>query len=346
MYYLQKIKSFISLLWRDLKNIWQDASILLKAIVIVAILFISIDLVLYFSKFHNGFSNTQGDWGTFGDFLGGTLNPIFGFFGFLALLATLSLQRKQLDEQRKNMEEQGKAAADAYKLQLQQIEAQRQEAAANQRALDEAHETQQLQQFESTFFILFDKLQTEIRLLKNKTYIYTPPESNEPPRFIGNLRELPERPNSEKLLIDEYIIKWLDSNRFDGLYTNAYTINKQFKNDVLIDTNTYFILLFHILKLIDKADTKDKEYYIELLQDFSSDSIRFLLALDIYIKNTDEETQKSNSTYYKKLVESYNIFDNLKNYMILHNLGYTKFYQELVTFYQASAFEKPQPPTS
>lgn len=67
-----------------------------------------------------GFSDNRGDWGTFGDYVGGTLNPLFGFFGFIALLVTLSLQRQQLDEQRKDMEEQRKEIALSNKTQIKQ----------------------------------------------------------------------------------------------------------------------------------------------------------------------------------------------------------------------------------
>ncbi|WP_353675551.1 putative phage abortive infection protein [Acinetobacter towneri] len=42
-------------------------------------------------------ANPIGDWGTFGDFIGGTLNPIIGFISILLLFATWKLTRKTLD---------------------------------------------------------------------------------------------------------------------------------------------------------------------------------------------------------------------------------------------------------
>lgn len=53
-------------------------------------------LFVYFWKFHKGFSPLNADWGTFGDFLGGTLNPIFSLLAFLALLYTIKLQSNEL----------------------------------------------------------------------------------------------------------------------------------------------------------------------------------------------------------------------------------------------------------
>lgn len=46
-----------------------------------------------------GFSDQQGVWGQFGDYLGGILNPVFGFAGFLILVVTLLQQREQINDQ-------------------------------------------------------------------------------------------------------------------------------------------------------------------------------------------------------------------------------------------------------
>lgn len=52
-----------------------------------AVAVFTISLVLYFSHFHNGFSDDQAVWGQFGDFMGGIVNPIVGLFtiGLLAV---------------------------------------------------------------------------------------------------------------------------------------------------------------------------------------------------------------------------------------------------------------------
>lgn len=48
-------------------------------------------------------TNPIGDWGTFGDFIGGTLNPIIGFISILLLFATWKLTRKTLDFTREEL---------------------------------------------------------------------------------------------------------------------------------------------------------------------------------------------------------------------------------------------------
>lgn len=47
-------------------------------------------------------SKENGDWGTFGDFFGGVMNPILGFINLFLLSTTLSLQIKSSREQSKN----------------------------------------------------------------------------------------------------------------------------------------------------------------------------------------------------------------------------------------------------
>jgi hypothetical protein len=50
----------------------------------------------YYYHFGGEVSLKHDKWGQFGDYLGGVLNPIFGFLGFIALLLTLKLQRQEL----------------------------------------------------------------------------------------------------------------------------------------------------------------------------------------------------------------------------------------------------------
>lgn len=59
---------------------------------------------LYFLVFHDGISPHQDVWGQFGDFLGGTLNPIFAFMTFIALLYTMALQADQVRQAEKSLE--------------------------------------------------------------------------------------------------------------------------------------------------------------------------------------------------------------------------------------------------
>ncbi|WP_455923679.1 hypothetical protein [Pseudomonas putida] len=53
---------------------------------------------MYVIQFGYHFSTEHDDWGTFGDYFGGVLNPLVAVFGFLGVLHSLHLQRQQLSQ--------------------------------------------------------------------------------------------------------------------------------------------------------------------------------------------------------------------------------------------------------
>ena len=57
---------------------------------------------LHFSK--SGISNDPAAWGQFGDFTGGTINPILGFLTLIALVLTIILQSRQLSISSRELE--------------------------------------------------------------------------------------------------------------------------------------------------------------------------------------------------------------------------------------------------
>lgn len=52
----------------------------------------------YISQFHDGLSTDQGTWGEFGDFVGGAVNPIVGFFTIWLLAVSLRQNHKALSQ--------------------------------------------------------------------------------------------------------------------------------------------------------------------------------------------------------------------------------------------------------
>ncbi len=80
--------------------------------VTIAILIAIVIIGLYFFKFSDWnfikynfennwtelLSNDKGEWGTFGDYVGGTLNPLFSLAALFALLHTIQLQNKQISD--------------------------------------------------------------------------------------------------------------------------------------------------------------------------------------------------------------------------------------------------------
>ncbi|MFJ4348107.1 hypothetical protein [Pseudomonas sp. NPDC089401] len=71
---------------------------LLMFITGIAIAAVIIIVSIYISTFGLTRSHNQADWGTFGDYFGGILNPIFALFAFIGVLWSLDLQMKQIKQ--------------------------------------------------------------------------------------------------------------------------------------------------------------------------------------------------------------------------------------------------------
>lgn len=119
-------------------SFWNKWTIALTALILIL-------LSLYFINFHDGLSSKNEAWGTFGDYLGGVLNPILGFASFIALLYTVRLQSEEL----KNSNEQLTRSASAQK---------------------EMEKTQRLQQFEGLFTYMANELSKIHGQLVNEPY--------------------------------------------------------------------------------------------------------------------------------------------------------------------------------
>lgn len=101
--------------------------IVLGTIALVALVLACIAVWFYYSHFLGNIQTNHTLWGEFGDFFGGTLNPIFGFFGLMALLLTLTIQNRELKISSKEL---GNSAS----------------------ALNEQSKSLKVQNFERTFF--------------------------------------------------------------------------------------------------------------------------------------------------------------------------------------------------
>lgn len=72
------------------------ANLLLILLAVAGVAFVAV-VWMYSSHFGPIVSDSHEVWGQFGDFLGGTLNPIFGFLTLVAIVMTLAVQSRQLD---------------------------------------------------------------------------------------------------------------------------------------------------------------------------------------------------------------------------------------------------------
>lgn len=80
-----------------------------KTFLLIAVFAIAVVLLAYLARFHDGFSDSQADWGQFGDYIGGVLNPIFAFLSFIILVMALVFQSRELHASISELKESTKA---------------------------------------------------------------------------------------------------------------------------------------------------------------------------------------------------------------------------------------------
>lgn len=99
---------------------------ILAIFVILILAFLVFVIFKYITSLTDGFIPDypdRNDWGVFGDFFGGLLNPIFGFASFLALLATIYYQARELNASTKELRNSATALAAQNKaIELQSFE--------------------------------------------------------------------------------------------------------------------------------------------------------------------------------------------------------------------------------
>ncbi|MGI0119655.1 hypothetical protein [Zooshikella sp. RANM57] len=184
----------------------------------------------------------SGDFGAFGDFLGGALNPLFTLLMFVGLIITIVLQQKELSLTRKELE----ASAKALRGQERNLEFQR---------------------FENTFFKLlelFNDAVERVQIKPRKNITYTGREAfkqierrldDENISGINYVLERSFQTVEYYVKILATIIRFIDDNKFDNkLYID--TINSLLSDNELI-TLLFYINIYH--------GTSCHQEYVDLL---------------------------------------------------------------------------------
>lgn len=186
----------------------------IKYVPIVGMAFIVLVLAFYiYPRGNYSIGTDPSFWGAFGDYVGGILNPIFGFITLLGLVITVGLQKQILAVQ---------------KLELAKT---KKELAKSAKALEIQNKTMLTQSFENIFFQMLTK-QTN---LLDKLH------------FSG-YGSIPSSSGIDAAIYLAYAIKEYMTNTPDHI--NAYKYLYKRDNVTL---GPYFRNLFHTLKLIDES---------------------------------------------------------------------------------------------
>jgi len=226
-------------------------------------------------------------WADFGDFMGGTLNPILSALSLFGLLFTIYYQNKELEETRKELKESRIAQQEqSESLKLQ-------------------NEATRSQMFENTFFKLFDLFNLTKDTFHVKTKLVTSGSSSNIGIIVNDITYI---------LLSENIGYW---EKYDGnssrdraikLFLEIYGFfyHKEYDRFNLYYeslTGTYFGQIYQTLKFIDDSNIGNKQRYVNIFRaQFTKNELEFLF---YHCLGTIGRRK------FKKLVENYEFFEHI-----------------------------------
>lgn len=254
---------------------------------------ITIVLALYFSTFHVSVSVDNGDWGTFGDFFGGVLNPVIASFALYWLITSVNLQIQEL---KKTNEALVKTVETAQKQQ-NQVSIQNFESLFFQLLSTLNNITNNIQAGSASTFIKLVENQLKNRELKDSILNYVKKFS------------MPDRPAQKgKESIKDQIIfyKVFVNEPWEFFYNKA--IDDYF--------GSYFRTSYQIIKLIDQ-----NEFLINLKEDkndlFSKEQKKYFDIFRAQLSSYELEAiffnclSSHGNRKFKGLVEKYGLFEHI-----------------------------------
>lgn len=258
-----------------------------KNIILIG-LFILLPLVpigFYFAYFHeNPISKSSEIWGQFGDYMGGVINPIFGFISVILLLYTIRQQQEALSLQRDELQATREELARSAKAQE-----------ASEKALNEQANIFKQQQFEQTFFSMFNQLaKIATDLLHNNIY-------NNITIILYNYCY------NGQIEIDRinYEFNSINTNRKNA--SRLLSIIQENIDTKYIEFHQFSLLLYQVLKLINSSynDEKSRKKYSNILR--ASIDIRILQILALAVCRLDNETYRP----YMNFLEESSFFEHM-----------------------------------
>ena len=229
-------------------------------------------------------------WGQFGDYMGGVINPIFGFISVVLLIYTIRQQQEALSLQREELQATREELARSAKAQE-----------ASEKALNEQAGIFKQQQFEATFFAIFNQLiQISNNLLQKENNIYylILKKYKSPYNFININKE------KKEIKIEFNSLKKIDKTEASKLW--LLSIQKEIDTKY-IEFHQFSLLLYQALKLINlnNKDFKSRKKYSNILRAAIDIRVLQILALSVCRLN--------NETYcpYINLLEESSFFEHM-----------------------------------
>lgn len=257
----------------------------------------------------------KANWGTFGDYVGGLSNPFLSFFGLIAILYTVKMQRDELNLSKKELE-----------LTRKELERSASAQENTERVMKEQVKTQIKQQFESTFFALLNQHNAVLDGLSKSS------------NRIGGESDL-------QVILNDIKNLWghACAQSDDGFVADIRGAI-EYRNNLC---GHYFRILYQILKFVRIANSsnglvavfdsgfivsqpvdKDEKFYTNIVRAFLNSDVTKLLAFYCCCVSDDDDHWR-----FKLLIERYEFLEHLPR----DDEG---FKSRVMKFYLPSAFGK------
>lgn len=224
-------------------------------------------------------------WGTFGDFFGGTLNPILSFLALIIVLKTYLSQQVELEATRQILKEQS--------------------------------ETQKRQRFESTFFELLKVHNQELTCLCEepshiengktrkdmsniKTIFFFITASGQPP-MISKAGEIPQG-KQVTLNMAKEILK-----EQNNLCSRYFRILYQILKFIAIHSDNEITTEFKLENVKKNNASANEKMYSNIIRTLLPNDVMQLLAINCYSQESDAD----NYWKFKLLIERYDFFEHV-----------------------------------
>jgi hypothetical protein len=221
----------------------------------ISIFLVFIAIVLSGGLIIISFYNSSWNWIEIAYWISGTIVPLITLASFFLVLSNLKVQQKQLINQKKEIN-------------------------LNQEKMEEQNRMKRLQRFESTFFLLIEKLNGSYNKIKKK----------DPNRFKIIYNSLQsEISNEVKELIENkeytasYNEKKLCSEFYDIIYDKCVNIEEYYPHLGLESISIYFLQIIKLLKQ-NESIIENAEYYFDfIILELEEDVLNLLVYLVIYV---------------------------------------------------------------
>ncbi|MCQ9325659.1 putative phage abortive infection protein [Neisseria dentiae] len=272
---------------------WYQGLIGLIAFIFILLMVAPI-LVLYYDNFGSReLSESPEQWGQFGDYIGGVLNPIFGFATFIALLYTIKLQTEELKATREELARSAKAQENS------------------EQALAEQSKIFQIQQFESTFFSMLDllnKLSTHV----TNAIPFKLSFPDRQPCIDGDTDRFQSYKDSMYDELFGIYVFYGDKVNLHPDFLGELVRSKEYINEYFSEFKQFSLLLYQILKFIRSLSAEEAQECSETEKRYSniaraSIDLRILQILAVYIICQDMESYRP----YQDLFERYAFLEHM-----------------------------------